>query len=72
MFLNEHVVKQNCRLLHHKIHVWTDIISDNIAASVVLRQNLKDDNFVDLLENTIEPLIVQAFEDQINDNPQLD
>lgn len=49
-----------------KIHYWFGILEDKIVGRMPLNQNLTEDSFVDMLENTIEPLIVQALEYQID------
>lgn len=44
----------------------------SIFKVVFLNQNFTGNIFVDLVENTIKPLIVQVFEDQIDGEPQFD
>lgn len=57
-------------LISSKIEVWACIFGDEIVESVILIQNLTGDNFVDILEYIIEPLIFQALECQIDGKPQ--
>lgn len=46
-----------------KIHVWVCILGGKIVGPVFLTKSLTGDISVDLLENTIQPLIIQVLVD---------
>ncbi|XP_050511562.1 uncharacterized protein LOC126887788 isoform X2 [Diabrotica virgifera virgifera] len=84
--LNGNVNKQNCRYWSdanahrfreghtqypEKVNVWAGILGDAIIGPLFIPGNLSGDIYLDMLKNTIEPLIVHELENQRDDQGNL-
>src|SRR6202042_2167310 len=88
-YLNGFVNKHNCRYWSNenslafveghtqypqKINVWAGILGNKVIGPLFINGNLNGGIYLDMLENTINPLITETIENQIEDdgNPILD
>jgi len=86
-FLNGFVNKHNCRYWDNenpqlfreghtqfpeKINVWAGILGHEIVGPLFLEENLTGQLYLNLLENVIDPLIVQSLESQMDENGGLE
>ncbi|XP_066149124.1 uncharacterized protein [Euwallacea fornicatus] len=77
LFLNGTVNRHNCRYwsdtnrrIYHEVHtqrpqklnVWTGIFGDHIIGPFFLPGNLTGDTYLDLLENTVNPALIEIME----------
>lgn len=82
-FLNGEVNKQNCRYWSdenprlfreghtqhpQKTNVWAGIYGDKIIGPLFIDENLTGELYLDLLENSIDPLIVHELENQTDED----
>lgn len=78
-FLNGRVNKQNCRYWDNenphlyreghtqtpeKVNVWAAMYGDTVIGPIFIDGNLDGETYLSLLENTIDPLIVEQLENQ--------
>lgn len=84
--MNGNVNKQNCRYWSdtnphrfreghtqypEKLNVWAGILGDALIGPLFIPGNLSGDIYLDMLENTIQPLIVHELENQRDDQGNL-
>lgn len=85
-YLNGHVNKQNCRYWSdenphifreghtqypQKINVWAGILGDSIIGPLFIDGNLTGEMYAEMLDTTIEPLIINEVENQATDDGTL-
>lgn len=68
---NPHIFREDHSQTPEKLNVWAGILGDTIIGPVFIDGNLNGDIYLDLLENIIDPLIVDALENQRDEEGNL-
>ncbi|XP_046683405.1 uncharacterized protein LOC124369443 [Homalodisca vitripennis] len=61
---NPHVFVEGSTQWPEKINVWAGILGNTTVGPVFIEGNLNGESYLNLLENTIDPLIVETLENQ--------
>lgn len=68
---NPHIYREGHTQWPQKINVWAGILGDAIIGPVFIAENLNGNIYLNMLENTIEPLITEALENQLDEEGNL-
>lgn len=65
--VNPHVFRETHTQYPEKVNVWAGILGNHIVGPLFIHENLTGDLYLNMLETTVEPLIVQILEDNPNE-----
>nr|XP_022918112.1 uncharacterized protein LOC111427283 [Onthophagus taurus] len=63
---NPHLTVEGHTQYPEKVNVWAGILGDQVIGPVFIDGNLNGEVYLDMLENTINPLITEALENQLD------
>lgn len=65
--INPHMFREKHTQFPLKVNVWAGILGNHIVGPLFLNSNLTGEVYLEMLENAIEPLILQILEDNQNE-----
>lgn len=63
---NPHIFTEGHTQYPQKINVWAGVLGDQVIGPVFIEGNLNGENYLNMLEDTINPLITEAVENQLD------